>query len=64
MIASVSDLLEKARNDRTDSLNEMPVLYIVGDITQSITIDGSVVTPLDGHINGDDIYRICPKQGL
>jgi hypothetical protein len=57
MVQSWSELLQEASNERDA---DMPVLYVLGDISQDVTPDGTVVKQY-GEAHGSPVYKIQPR---
>lgn len=61
MITSIEGLLESAVDERTNDSDEFAVLYMLGNLPDTISVDGTVIQEF-GVVNGDHAYRIEPVR--
>jgi len=59
MLTSIEELLEAAVDERTDDSDRFAVLYMLGSLPDTISVDGTVIQEF-GVVNGDHAYRIEP----
>ena len=61
MLTSIEELLESAVDERTNDPGEFAVLYMLGNLPDTISVDGTVIQEV-GVINEDHAYRIEPVR--
>jgi len=59
MVTSIEEFLESAVDERTNDSDEFAVLYMLGNLPDTISVDGTVIQEF-GVVNGDHAYRIEP----